>query len=232
MKAQKRVFGWIEAVFDILYLLTATLVGLWLLFEPRAGAAAHTTQMMQAAQTVRTLAGSAALVLAIGDAFHLLPRIAAILSGREQDFAKAMGFGKLITSITMTLFYLLLWQLGLGLFSPSLPPAWTVLVYALGALRILLCLFPQNRWLDRHPPLRWGIYRNIPFLLLGLAAAALFAVHRGSIPAVNGMAPAIILSFGFYLPVVLWADRKPMLGMLMLPKTCAYLWMLAMFLAL
>lgn len=34
----------------------------------------------------------------------------------------------------------------------------------------------------------------------------------------------IVLSFGFYIPVVLWADQIPMIGMLMIPKTCAYVW--------
>ena len=34
----------------------------------------------------------------------------------------------------------------------------------------------------------------------------------------------IVLSFGFYIPVVLWADVVPMIGMLMIPKTCAYVW--------
>ena len=29
---------------------------------------------------------------------------------------------------------------------------------------------------------------------------------------------------GFYIPVVLWADVIPMIGMLMIPKTCAYVW--------
>ena len=32
---------------------------------------------------------------------------------------------------------------------------------------------------------------------------------------------AIILSFGFYIPVVLFADVIPLLGMLMIPKTCS-----------
>lgn len=34
----------------------------------------------------------------------------------------------------------------------------------------------------------------------------------------------IVLSFGFYIPVVLWADAIPLIGMLMIPKTCAYVW--------
>ena len=34
----------------------------------------------------------------------------------------------------------------------------------------------------------------------------------------------IVLSFGFYIPVVLFADMIPLIGMLMIPKTCAYVW--------
>ena len=34
----------------------------------------------------------------------------------------------------------------------------------------------------------------------------------------------IVLSFAFYIPVVLWADVVPVIGMLMIPKTCAYVW--------
>ena len=34
----------------------------------------------------------------------------------------------------------------------------------------------------------------------------------------------IVLSFAFYLPVVLFADRFPSIGALMIPKTCAYVW--------
>ena len=34
----------------------------------------------------------------------------------------------------------------------------------------------------------------------------------------------IVLSFAFYIPVVLWADLVPAIGFLMMPKTCAYVW--------
>ena len=34
----------------------------------------------------------------------------------------------------------------------------------------------------------------------------------------------IVLSFAFYIPVVLWADTVPAIGFLMMPKTCAYVW--------
>ena len=36
------------------------------------------------------------------------------------------------------------------------------------------------------------------------------------------------LSFGFYLPVVLFAEIVPVIGMLMIPKTLAYVWVVLM----
>ena len=42
-------------------------------------------------------------------------------------------------------------------------------------LRIVLCMMPQNQWLSATiAPLAWGIYRNIPFALLGLLIIVLF----------------------------------------------------------
>lgn len=42
------------------------------------------------------------------------------------------------------------------------------------------------------------------------------------------MAAAIIISFGCYLPVTLLSKKMPKVGMLMIPKTCAYIWMIVM----
>lgn len=39
---------------------------------------------------------------------------------------------------------------------------------------------------------------------------------------------AIIISFGCYLPVTLLSKSKPKVGLLMIPKTCAYMWVIAM----
>ncbi len=215
-KGHKRVFGTVEAVFDGVYLLSSVVIGIVLLYT--------------GASPEATLGGAMALLLAAGDAFHLLPRMCAILTGEEDRWARAMGVGKFVTSITMTVFYLLLWHLGLLIFAAG-TGGWgrlTGLVYLLAGVRIALCFPPQNRWLDRRQPVSWGIYRNVPFLLLGGLTASLFAAHMGAVPAVDGMWVAIALSFLFYLPVVLWAGRKPMIGMLMLPKTVMYLWMLIM----
>ena len=75
-------------------------------------------------------------------------------------------------------------------------------------------------------PISWGIYRNIPFALLGLLIIVLFyqSAKKHQDKAFRWMWITIVLSFGFYIPVVLWADTIPLIGMLMIPKTCAYVW--------
>ena len=212
----KRTVGIVEAVFDSLYLLSARTLGVLLLRGEGA----------------RQLAGVMALVLAFGDAFHLLPRIQAIRTGRWAELRGALGRGKEITSVTMTVFYLLLWQVGLLALRPADVGGYTAALYALAAVRIVLCLLPRNGWQTEKPSVGWGVARNVPFLLQGGMVALLFERNWQSVPGLRWMWLAIALSFGCYLPVVLWAHRRPALGSLMLPKTCAYLWMLAMCLSL
>lgn len=96
----------------------------------------------------------------------------------------------------------------------------------LSLLRIGLCLLPQNDWTGASPVI-WGIYRNIPFVIMGIIMVVLFYKKRTD-SAYRFMWLAITLSFAFYLPVVLWADVHPMVGMLMLPKTCMYIWAVVM----
>jgi len=210
----KRVFGTIEVVFDIAYLIAALIISLILFANTSAG-------------SPRMLAGIMGLVLVIGDAFHLIPRVMAVLTKREEQLRKALGYGKLIASITMTLFYLLLWHIGSVLFVPKISTGWNYLLYSLAIIRQ-----PQNKWQERYPPVSWGIIRNLPFFLIGVITAIMFFINRVEHIGLSLMWLAIALSFLFYLPVVLWANKNPKLGMLMLPKTCAYIWILIMCLSL
>ena len=71
------------------------------------------------------------------------------------------------------------------------------------------------------------IDRNIPFVIMGIIMIILHFIRRND-KSYRFMWLAILLSFAFYLPVVLWADVSPMIGMLMLPKTCMYVWIVVM----
>ena len=172
------------------------------------------------------LFGVMAIVLGAGDAFHLVPRAVALCTTGLENFVTALGMGKWITSVTMTIFYVLLYYVWRQRYQVKGQGGLTAAVYILAGVRIALCMMPQNQWLSASAPLSWGIYRNIPFALLGLLVIVLFyrSAKECQDRAFRWMWLTIVLSFGFYIPVVLWADTIPMIGMLMIPKTCAYVW--------
>lgn len=202
-----------ETGFDIVYLVTVLTLGIRMLRE--CGSRAQFR-----------LFGAMAVVLGAGDAFHLVPRAVALCTTGLENYTVALGAGKWITSITMTVFYVLLYYVWRLRYAVSGRRGLTALVWVLAALRVGLCMMPQNRWLSADAPLIWGIWRNLPFAALGIVIILLFyrsARDHGD-KAFRWMWLTIVLSFAFYIPVVLWADAVPMIGMLMIPKTCAYVW--------
>lgn len=202
-----------ETSFDIIYLVTVLTLGIQMLRQ--CGSRAQFR-----------LFGAMAVVLGAGDAFHLVPRAVALCTTGLENFTVALGAGKWITSITMTVFYVLLYYVWRLRYQVSGRRGLTALVWVLAALRIGLCMMPQNRWLSADSPLSWGIWRNLPFAALGIVIIVLFfrSAREHKDKAFRWMWLTIVLSFCFYIPVVLWADAVPMIGMLMIPKTCAYVW--------
>lgn len=202
-----------ETLFDAVYLISVITIGVLMIRQSRPGSQYR-------------LFGWMAVVLGAGDSFHLVPRAVALCTTGLEHYTAALGAGKWITSITMTVFYLLLYHVWRKRYQIAGRRGLTAAVYGLAGLRVLLCMMPQNRWLEPDAPLRWGIYRNIPFALLGLLVIVLFyrKAKETADHAFRWMWLTIVLSFGFYIPVVLWADAYPLVGMLMIPKTCAYVW--------
>lgn len=203
----------VETLFDLIYLISVITIGITMIRKSNGN------------QEYR-LFGIMAVVLGVGDSFHLVPRAIALCTTGLDNFTVALGTGKFITSITMTIFYIILYYVWRIRYQVKGQYQITVSIYLLSALRIILCLFPQNKWLSATAPLSWGIYRNIPFALLGLLIIILFykSARKNKDLEFKYMWLTIVLSFGFYIPVVLFADRIPMIGMLMIPKTCAYVW--------
>lgn len=202
-----------ETAFDVVYLVTVITLGI---------------RMIRKAGGRRQyfLFGVMAVLLGCGDAFHLVPRAYALCTSGLADYTAALGIGKLITSVTMTIFYVLLYYVWRERYQVPGKAGCTVLVWILAVSRIGLCFFPQNAWTSENPPLSWGIYRNIPFALLGLFIIVIFykSVKENKDRPFRFLWLAVAISFACYIPVVLFADMIPMAGMLMIPKTCAYVW--------
>ena len=206
-----QAFG--ETLFDVVYLVLVITVGIKMIRQSKG-------------DRQYRLFGIMAVTLGCGDAFHLVPRAYALCTTGLENYTAALGIGKFITSITMTVFYILLYYVWRTRYKIEGKKEITIAVYLMAALRIILCLFPQNAWTSADAPLSWGIYRNIPFAILGLIVIVLFyrSAKEHKDRDFRWMWLTIVLSFGFYIPVVLWADTVPAVGMLMIPKTCAYVW--------
>lgn len=206
-----------ESVFEVFYLIFAIVMG-YRLF----------TKGKENNNKAIKLFGIATLILGSGDSFHLVPRMYALWTDGIDNHPVSLGFGKLVTSITMTIFYVLLFK-GLEEHFGKKDEKTEKIIVVLAVIRILLCLLPQNQWLSADAPLSFGIIRNIPFTILGiLVIIYVYKKAGGKDKALNWMWLAILLSFAFYLPVVLFASRIPMMGMLMLPKTVMYIWIVLM----
>lgn len=90
-----------EAIFDAAY-LTFDLVAAILFFVYANG------------NTLFVLYGILTLTLCGGDAFHLVPRIIRAVGGTSDKIKRQLGIGLQVSSITMTVFYIILmyiWKL-------------------------------------------------------------------------------------------------------------------------
>lgn len=72
--------------------------------------------------------------------------------------------------------------------------------------------------------MKWSIIRNVPFIFVGVLSV-IYSFEADFI----GIGIAIIISFACYLPVVFGAKKNPKLGMLMIPKTIAYMYIIGYF---
>lgn len=116
---------------------------------------------------------------------------------------RQLGIGLQVSSVTITVFYIILmyiWKFTFPEF--RIPVVIEAIIWISAAVRIVICMFPQNNWCtDEGNTYEYHMTR---------------------------MVAAIIISFGCYLPVTLFSKTKPRVGLLMIPKTCAYMWIIVM----
>lgn len=205
-----------ESTFDILYLVFAILAGIIILARQR--------------NRSDVLMGTAALILGIGDSFHLIPRVLNYFL--DYDFTWYLGFGKLVTSITMTIFYILVFLLYKNVYNKDDKTTKTIgiVILILAVLRIALCFAPGNNWFTGEGSIQWAVLRNLPFIAIGGIIVILYFKVRKEDRSLCRLWLYTTLSFVFYIPVAIFASILPILGMLMLPKTVCYILILLSFL--
>ncbi len=135
-----------------------------------------------------------------------------------------VGLGSLATAYTVTIFYMLfvyVWQARYQQKANWL----TNLLLAAGVFRLAFMALPANNWGSLVPPQPVSLYRNLPLVLqgLGIMGLILYSAYRSNDIPFKWIGWMIAVSYAFYTPVILFAHRFPLIGMLMIPKTCAYL---------
>lgn len=198
--------GMFETIFDLSYLILVIGLGLRMILQESKGA---------------KLFGAMGILLGAGDAFHLIPRVMSYwMENGKVALEGALSWGEAITSITMTVFYLL-YYFFYKLQTKENNKKKDMLVYALVALRVIFVILPQNGWGTMPGNYTMAIIRNIPFAILGILLIY-WSHQQRTAPGLKHMDILIALSFLFYAPVVLGARFIPALGALMMPKTIAY----------
>lgn len=214
---------WVEILFNVTYLIVIwTLVVLmWrrLPFVPAQD------------KPVAELFVGAFALLALGDTGHVGFRVWAFLTGGLEQTVSVfgqqvglVGLGALSTAITVTLFYVLMLMIWQRRYRK--PYGWFgMLLFVSAGVRLALMVFPQNDWNSSVPPQPWSLIRNAPLVLSGLGVAYLilrdaFAANDRVFKWIGAM---ILVSYAFYAPVILFVQQMPAVGMLMIPKTLAYM---------
>lgn len=198
-----------ETIFESIYLSFALFTGIYLLVK------AHK-------RLDYILLAIAILILGFGDAFHLLPRMIALNTTGLNDYIEPLGIGKLITSITMTFFYVIMYIFLIVRYKKRFP-LWLHIIYSLLFLiRIVLVSLPYNNWLGESPYI-WNIIRNIPFVLMGIIFIALSYRTQKEDKYFRWTWLIVTLSFIFYLITAFGASYVSILGLMMLPKTICYM---------
>lgn len=213
---------WVEVGFNIFYL-----VAIWGLVIAMT---VQRDQVAPADRKVASLVRWAFFLLALGDTGHVGFRLWAYAAGGLDSaitlFGQTVGLvglGALATAVTVTFFYVLMlgvwherYQLAYGWFG-------AVLVGA-AVVRLILMLPPQNEWNNVVPPQPWSLLRNLPLMVQGLGVA--FLILRDARPRHDRpfvwIGAMILVSYACYIPVILFVQQAPMIGMLMIPKTMAY----------
>ena len=112
-----------ETGFDLIYLVGILVIGINMIKSIEKGSQFYTFGIM-------------AIVLVLGDSFHLIPSMVALNTSGLENFTFSLGLGKLITSITMTIFYVILYWVWKKRYEVSETGFLDYLVYLLALVRI------------------------------------------------------------------------------------------------
>jgi hypothetical protein len=121
--------------------------------------------------------GNLSYCLGIADAIYLIPRLYAILTTGIEDNLKVIGWGRLGYSITITLFFIVLYNAYNIRFHKKRNKRLDYTIYILSFIRIFICLLPGNDWFELNTSKTYAIIRLIPLGLMGLLLIMVTFLH-------------------------------------------------------
>ena len=159
-----------------------------------------------------------------------MPRIIRAVRGSSDKIKRQLGIGLQVSSVTMTVFYIILMYIWQFTFPElKIPAVIAAMIWISAVVRIVICMLPQNNWCKDEGNMKLSIIRNAVFAVTGIGVIILYLISGNTYGYhLTRMAAAIIISFGCYIPVTLFSKIKPNVGLLMIPKTCAYMWIIVM----
>lgn len=218
---------WVESVFSVAYLFTVwgLVIAMWR--RHSQGAVVH--------RELTALFILAFGLLALGDTGHTGFRVVAYALGNLGHTIslfgaswRLVGLGSFSTAVTITLFYIIMLIIWHRRFEQPYG-ALALISFAAGAARLIVLFLPQNQWGGGESvapaAYTWYLLRNALLTIQGLMVA--YLILRAALAAQDGafkwMGIMILISYGCYLPTLLFQREVPMISMLMIPKTLAYL---------
>jgi hypothetical protein len=206
---------WVEVSFNITYLIVV-----WALVILMSRRLNHVSAENY---TVANLFRWAFVLLAAGDTGHVGFRVLGYALGGLALNPVLVGLGALATSITVTLFYVVMLYIWSKRFNRAF--GWfEYFLLALVLVRFIVMALPGNDWGALVAPVFMGNLRNALLILFGFGI--IFLYMRDSLRQKDRLfrwiAYMVFLSYLFFTPVVFFSREIPLLGMLMLPKTVMY----------
>ncbi len=206
-----------EPILIVPYLLLIAVIGLWLCFQEGRGA---------------KVLGAAVLVLLMGEAYRLIPRIVEALAPFFQPWADqsmALGIGQLISTLSRAGFFLLLEIYRQRRVGASKDKKWRRAehaIYVLFGVAAAVCYAPFNEWVSGEASIFWMILRNVFPACMGVISIVLWRRTAQTETAFRHLPTALTVAVIFSLPATILAKLVPEAGALMIPRTLAVIWAL------
>jgi len=111
----------------------------------------------------KRILGFAILFLAIGEGFHIVPRILEIFSTDVDKYQSIIEIGRFVSSITILFFYLMFYRFWSVFYKRQLSKNSSYVLILTGIVGVILSIFLKD-----NTEFYFVVLRNIPLLVIGL----------------------------------------------------------------